>query len=169
MLKSDPPSTGSQHVGLLANGMTWEDMTVGSAFRTAARTVTESDLMAFVHLGGFNEPLFYDARHAAAGGYTGRLVPGALVYVLAEGLILQTNALHGTGLAFLHMELTVRAPTYVGDTLHVVVTTTQSRPSSKPGRGVVASSCSVRNQRDEEVAQFTPVRLLRGRDFVERG
>ena len=48
------------------------------SFRTAARTVTESDLTAFVNLCGFNEPLFYDARHAAEGGYRGRLVPGAM-------------------------------------------------------------------------------------------
>lgn len=156
-------------VPLLVSGLTWEDMKTGSAFRTAARTVTETDLMSFVHLGGFNEPLFYDARHASEGGYQGRLIPGALVYVLAEGLILQTNALHGTGLAFMHMELTIKAPTYVGDTLQVVVQTTESRPSSKPGRGVVASRCSVLNQRGEEVAVFMPVRLIRGRDFVATG
>ena len=122
-------------VPLLGQGLTWEDMTAGSSFRTAARTITESDLMSFVHLAGFNEPLFYDASHAAAGGYTGRLVPGALVYVLAEGLILQTNVLHGTGLAFMHMDYSVKTPTYVGDTLHVVVTTTESRASSQAGAG----------------------------------
>ncbi|MEU6750039.1 MaoC family dehydratase N-terminal domain-containing protein [Spirillospora sp. NPDC046719] len=149
----------------LVHGMTWEDMKAGSAFRTACRTVTETDLMSFVHLGGFNEPLFYDARHAAEGGYSGRLIPGALVYVLAEGLILQTNVLHGTGLAFMHMEFSVKRPTYVGDTLHVVVETTESRASSKPGRGVVTTRCGVVNQRGEEVAVFTPVRLIRGRDF----
>ena len=130
-------------VPLLGQGLTWEDMTAGSSFRTAARTITESDLMSFVHLAGFNEPLFYDASHAAAGGYTGRLVPGALVYVLAEGLILQTNVLHGTGLAFMHMDYSVKAPTYVGDTLHVVVATTEARASSQPGRGVVTSRCAV--------------------------
>ncbi|WP_433472319.1 MaoC family dehydratase [Spirillospora sp. CA-142024] len=151
----------------LVRGMTWEDMKEGAAFRTAARTVTETDLMSFVHLGGFNEPLFYDARHASEGGYTGRLLPGALVYVLAEGLILQTNVLHGTGLAFMHMEFSVKRPTYVGDTLHVVVEITGSRPSSKPGRGVVSSRCGVINQRGEEVAVFTPVRLIRGRDFAD--
>lgn len=154
-------------VPLLAQGMTWEDMTPGSAFRTAARTVTESDLMSFVQLGGFNEPLFYDASHAAAGGYSGRLIPGAMVYVFAEGLILQTNVLHGTGLAFMQMEFSVQAPTYVGDTIHVVVETTESRPSSKPGRGVVTARCSIINQRGEQVAYFTPVRLIRGKDFVE--
>ena len=154
-------------VPLLGRGLTWEDMSAGSSFRTASRTITESDLMSFVHLAGFNEPLFYDASHAAAGGYTGRLVPGAFVYVLAEGLILQTNVLHGTGLAFMHMEFSVKAPTYVGDTLHVIVTTTESRASSRPGRGVVTSRCAVVNQHGTEVAVFTPVRLIRGRDFKQ--
>jgi acyl dehydratase len=65
------------------------------------------------------------------------------------------------------MELSVRKPVYVGDTLHAIVTTTESRPSSKPGRGVVTARVSVRNQRDEEVLVFTPVRLIRGADYTE--
>ena len=60
---------------LLAQGQTWEEMTVGSVFRTAARTITETDLITFVTWGGFTEPLFLDASHAAAGGYTGRWFP----------------------------------------------------------------------------------------------
>src|SRR3954463_3697172 len=137
---------------MLATGLTWEQMTVGSSFRTASRTVTETDLVNFVALGGYNEPLFYDAEHATGAGYRGRLIPGGMVYFLAEGLILQTNVLHGTGLAFMHMELDIRSPTYVGDTLRVIVEVTESRASSKPGRGVVPSRCSVRTQRNQEVA-----------------
>jgi acyl dehydratase len=147
-------------------GSTWEEMTVGSAFRTAARTVTESDVVQFVNLCGFNEPLFYDERHAGKGGYTGRLVPGALVYALGEGLVIQTHSFAGTGLAFMHMELDVRRPTFVGDTLDVVVEITEARPSSKPGRGVVTSSNTVYNQRGDDVLVYTPVRLVRGRDFT---
>ncbi|WP_328437020.1 MaoC family dehydratase N-terminal domain-containing protein [Streptomyces sp. NBC_00444] len=150
---------------LLVRGLTYEEMPVGQIFRTARRTITETDLVNFVTWGGFTEPLFWDASHAADGGYTGRLVPGGLTYCLAEGLVLQTNVLHGTGLAFLHMELSVKGPVYVGDTLYAVVETTDSRPSSKPGRGVVTSRISVRNQRDEEVLVYTPVRLIRGRDY----
>lgn len=157
----------SADVEPLVRGKTWEEMTAGSSFKTAKRTVTEADLMTFINLGGFNEPLFYDASHAAAGGYAGRLVPGAMIYCIAEGLILQTNVLNGTGLAFMHMELSVKRPVYVGDTLLAICTTTESRPSSKPGRGVVTAHVSVRNQRDEEVLVFTPVRLIRGADFVE--
>ena len=159
--------TMTDKVPLLGHGLVFEEMTVGTSFRTAHRTITESDLMSFVNLGGFNEPLFYDARHAAGGGYTGRLVPGAFVYMVGEGLILQTNVLHGTGLAFMHMEFSVNGPTYVGDTLHVVVTVTDNRRASKGERGIVTTRCDIVNQRDEIVAVFTPVRLIRGRDYVE--
>lgn len=157
----------SSEVEPLTRGRTWEEMVPGSAFRTARRTVTEADLIQFITWAGFNEPLFYDASHAAAGGYTGRLIPGAMIYCLAEGLILQTNVLNGTGLAFMHMELTVKRPVYVGDTLHAIVRTTESRPSSKPGRGVVSAQVSVRNQDDAEVLTFSPVRLIRGADYRE--
>jgi acyl dehydratase len=164
---SPTPALSSADVKPLVRGRTWEEMEPGSSFRTARRTVTEADLATFVNWGGFNEPLFYDASHAAAGGYTGRLIPGAMIYCLAEGLILQTNVLNGTGLAFMHMELSVKRPVYVGDTLHAICTTTETRPSSKGGRGVVTAHVSVRNQQDEEVLVFTPVRLIRGRDFEE--
>jgi acyl dehydratase len=161
------PFVPSDTVEPLVRGKTWEEMTEGSAFATAKRTVTEADLIQFITWAGFNEPLFYDASHAAAGGYTGRLIPGAMIYCLAEGLILQSGVLAGTGLAFMHMELSVQRPVYVGDTLHAIVRTTQSRASSKPGRGVVTAHVSVRNQRDEEVLVFTPVRLIRGKDYEE--
>jgi acyl dehydratase len=142
-------------------------MKPGTSFRTAKRTITEADLVQFITWGGFNEALFFDASHGATGGYTGRLVPGAMTYCIAEGLVIQTQVLNGTGLAFMSMELSVKKPVYVGDTLHAIVTTTESRPSSKPGRGVVAARVSVRNQRDEEVLVFTPVRLIRGADYSE--
>ena len=150
---------------LLVQGQTWEEMTVGSVFRTAARTITETDLVTFVTWSGFNEALFLDASHAAAGGYTGRLVPGALVYCLGEGLVIQTNVINGTGLAFMSMDLSVKQPAYVGDTIHVVVEVTEARAASTGQRGVVTTKNSVRNQRGEDVLIYTPVRLIRGRGY----
>jgi acyl dehydratase len=154
-------------VPLLNAGMTYEQMTVGLRFRTAARTITETDLINFVTLTGFNEALFLDARHARLAGFTGRLVPGALTYSIAEGLVIQSHVLAGTGLAFVHMELDILHPVYVGDTLVTVVEVTESRASKKPGRGVVTSRNGVVNQRGEEVLVYTAVRIIRGRDYVE--
>jgi acyl dehydratase len=155
--RTDPP--------LLAQGRTWEEMTPGSAFRTAARTITETDLISFITWGGFTEALFLDASHAAAGGYAGRLVPGALVFCLGEGLVLQTNVLNGTGLAFMSMDLTIKRPAYVGDTIHVVVEVTEARPASTGARGVVTTRNTVRNADGEDVLIYTPVRLIRGRGY----
>jgi len=153
-------------VPLLAHGMTWEEMAVGSVFRTSARTITETDLVNFITACGFTEPLFWDARVASEANYSGRLVPGALTFCYAEGLVLQTNALHGTGLAFMHMELDIKAPVFAGDTIDVLVEVTESRSSSRPNRGVVTTRNTIRNQRDEIVATYTPTRLIKGRDWA---
>jgi acyl dehydratase len=144
-------------------GLTWDDMTVGRTFQTSTRTVTETDLVNFVTLFGFNEPLFSDARHAATAGYSGRLVPGALTYCMAEGLVFQTNTMHGTGLAFMGMQLEVKKPVFVGDTLSAVIEVTAARKASSGERGVVTTRVSVRNQDGDEVLVYNPVRLIRGR------
>ena len=67
------------------------------------------------------------------------LVPGALVYCLGEGLVIQTNVINGTGLAFMSMDLSIKQPAYVGDTIHVVVEVTQARPASTGQLGVVTT------------------------------
>jgi acyl dehydratase len=151
----------------LVRGLTFEEMVAGDRFRTAARTITETDLVNFVTLFGFNEPLFWDARHAASAGYRGRLVPGALTYCIAEGLLLQTHVLHGTGLAFLGMQLDVKKPVFVGDTLYATCEVLESRPASSGARGVVTTMVTVFNQDDDEVLSFRPVRLIRGKDYQQ--
>ena len=92
-------------------------------------------------------------------------VPGAMTFAIAEGLVLQTNVLHGTGLAFMHADMTVAQPVYVGDTIHVTVQVTESRQSRRPGRGIVISRNAVVNTRGEEVLVYNPVRMIRGDDF----
>jgi len=161
--------TDLEAIEQLGRGHTWEEMKEGQSFRTAARTITEADLVGFISSMGFTEALFFDASHAAEANYPGRLVPGALTYCIAEGLVLQTNVLQGTGIAFMHMDYDVKRPVFVGDTLQVVVTTTESRPSSRPGCGVVKSDNRIFNQKGEEVGIYRPVRLIRGRDFKAVG
>ena len=142
-------------------GLYWTQMTVGSAYSTASRTVTEVDLMRFVSM-GFTEPLFTDAAGAEAAGYRGRLVPGALTFCLAEGLLMQTNVIHGTGLAFLGTTLTVLAPVLIGDTICVSWEVTQARAASAGNRGIVTTRNLVRNSGGRVVMEYSPTRLIAG-------
>jgi acyl dehydratase len=151
-------------VPTLVHGRTWEEMTPGFTFRTTGRTITESDLIAFITLVGVNEPLFFDARFAPDHGYTGRLAPGMMTFAYAEGLVIQGGSIHGTGLAFLHTDLDIKAPVYVGDTITVVVEVTEQRAASSGNRGVVTTRNTVYNQRGEVVMVYSPVRLTKGSD-----
>ena len=144
-------------------GRTWDQSPEGFSFRTHRRTVTEHDLMTFVTTFGFNEELFTTSTAAVEeAGFEGRLVPGALTFCLAEGLVIQTGCIAGTGMAFMGTELKVRRPVYVGDTIEVTVEVVESRESSRPNRGVVKTRNLVRNQRGEVVLEYSPARMVKG-------
>jgi acyl dehydratase len=151
---------------LLGQGFHWQDLRVGQRFRSFRRTVTETDLIAFVSVTGMLEPLFVDATHQGAIG--GRPVPAALTYALIEGILLRTM-LHGTGLALLEVTQRALQPVRVGDTIGAEVTVTEIRPTSRGGRAVVACDVRVLNQRGDCVMEYLVKRLLAGRPGAEGG
>jgi acyl dehydratase len=158
--------TTNSRAPLLGRGLTWQELPVGTTFRTSTRTVTETDLIMFITWAGIVNPLFTDARFSReVEGYPGRLVPGMVTYCFSEGLIAQTGVMRGTGIAMLGLsELRHTGPVFVGDTVHSVVTVTVSRASKQPGRGVVTSKVEVLNQDDVVTLEYNPTRLIRGSD-----
>ena len=140
---------------------TWDTVDQDFVYTTASRTITQEDVQSFCRTADLRGQLFRDPAHAAAAGFPAPLVPGALVFSIADGLVLNTNTWHGSGIALLEVDFRLRAPSYVGDTLHVVVRTIDARPTSREDRGVVTSRASVRNQRGQEVMEFDAVRLIR--------
>ena len=65
------------------------------------------------------------------------------------------------GLAFLGATLEVKAPTVVGDTIHVEVEVTEARVTSRGDRGLVRFANKVVNQRGETVLAYDPLRMLK--------
>src|SRR4249920_407798 len=143
---------------ITGRGYCYEDLKVGFSFRTHRRTIAESDLASFVNLTWLTEELF-TVEDDAARAIKGRAVPGAMVYSFAEGLLLPT--MQDTGLAFLNATLDVKAPTLVGDTIHVEAEVTEHRLTSKGDRGLVRFANKVLNQRGEPVLEYNPLRLLK--------
>ena len=143
-------------------GVTFEDHAVGAVYRTRGRTVSETDIVTFVNLCGFVEPLFMDMEYVKRESVFGRrAAPGALTFALAEGLIMQTGLIHGTGMAFLGGEIRVVAPVLEGDTIRVEVEVTDKRETRKADRGIVTYRHRVLNQRDETVLEATLQRMIR--------
>ena len=159
-------SSSADEIPTMGLGLRWEDTPVGFRFKTVGRTITDADVTNFVSVTGMVEVLFTNLEYLKQESlFAGRrLVPGALVYTFAEGLLMQ-SVVQGTGLAFLGLEMTVERPTFTGDTIHAVVEVVESRPTSKPGRGIVKTRNTILNQNGESVMVYTPARLVKGRDY----
>lgn len=143
---------------VIGTGYFYEDLAVGMRFRTHRRTIREADLATFVNLTWLTEELF-TVDGDADRSLKGKVVPGAMVYAFAEGLLLPS--MQDTGLAFLGATLAVKAPTRVGDTIHVEVEVREARLTSKGDRGLVRSANRVVNQAGEAVLEYDPLRMLR--------
>jgi acyl dehydratase len=142
----------------VGRGFCFEDLAAGFRFKTHRRTIAEADAAAFINLTWLTEELFAVADDSAR-AIKGRPVPGALVYSFAEGLLLPS--MQDTGLAFLNCTLDIKAPTVVGDTIHVECEVIEQRLTSKGDRGLVRFANKVINQRGDLVLEYNPLRLLK--------
>jgi len=144
---SDAPPT-------IGRGFTFADLRVGFRFRTHRRTILEADLAAFANLTWLTEELFVVKKE-----HDRQLVPGALVYSFAEGLLLAS--MQDTGIAFLGATIDVKGPTRVGDTIHVECEVIEHRLTSKGDRGLVRFRNQVKKEDGEVVLEYNPLRLLK--------
>lgn len=143
---------------VIGGGFWFDDLTPGRRFATMGRTLTETDLVNFINMTWFTEPVFVNTHDTEGHALAGRVVPGMLVYAFAEGLV--APSVQFTGLAFLHTEIDVKAPTRVGDTIHVEAEVVEARKASKGSRGLVRTENRVINQRGETVLVYRPLRMV---------
>jgi acyl dehydratase len=145
----------------------YDDLAVGQAWVSGARTITEADVVAFAGISGDFNPIHVDAEHAAAGAFGERIAHGALVLAVATGLRQQQGTFRGSLKAWLGLrDWRFAAPVRFGDTLHVRTEVASMRETKDPSAGLVEQAVSVLNQRDEEVANGIFVTLMHRRAEV---
>jgi 3-hydroxybutyryl-CoA dehydratase len=141
-----------------------EDLEPGQRFESVGRTVTEADIANFAGVSGDFYLLHTNEEWVRANTpFEGRIAHGLLVLAISSAL--KTPVL-GELEVIAYLEATRRftAPTYPGDTIHVVHTIEEARLSkSRPGTGVVSISVYVLNQRGETVQNGRDVSLVAAR------
>ncbi len=140
-------------------GLYWDDFEKGAQFETSRRTVTEADVAQFAGLSGDYNPLHTDEEFAKTTPFGRRAAHGMLVLSIASGLANQLAIFEGTTISLLDISARWTAPTFPGDTIHVVMTVTDTRASSKPDRGIVEISVQVFNQNNVVVME-SPWKVL---------
>ena len=141
----------------------FDDLKVGDEFETGARTITESDVVAFATLTGDMNPLHTDAEFAKSTQHGQRLVHGLLLITYAVGLLDRAGYFSGTAVAQLGIrDWRYERPVFIGETIHVKLRIGALRATSDGKRGIVDREIAIHNQRGEVVAHGTiPVMLRR--------
>src|SRR5581483_3473714 len=147
----------------------FEEIEIGETLHTHRRTITEADIVNFAGLSGDFFYVHMDDIGAKDSIFEKRVALGYFVLSAAAGLFVDPAP--GPVLANYGLEaLRFVKPVYIGDTIQVRLTCKQKtakedREGQVP-QGVVAWDVEVTNQRDETVAVYTILTLVRRKSGV---
>ncbi|MGD8399079.1 MAG: MaoC/PaaZ C-terminal domain-containing protein [Anaerolineae bacterium] len=136
--------------------MYFEEFEVGQTVMSAGRTITESDIVGFAALSGDWNAIHTDAEYAAAHPFGQRVAHGLLVLSIATGLANRLGFMEESVLAFREIgSWKFSLPTYIGDTIRVRASVTETRPMRRLGGGLVTFKVELLNQDDQIVQRGT--------------
>ena len=91
------------------------------------------------------------------------IAPGLLTVSMADGLSILSGIIHRTGMALLGMEMNVKAPVFIGDTISVEIEALNKRETKKEDRGIITFLHRVVNQNGETVIEYKVTRMIKRR------
>lgn len=144
-------------------GLTYDEFEIGAVYESQARTVTEADVATFAGLSGDFNPLHTDAEFGKTTPFGGRIAHGMLTVAMSTGMSNWTGLFAGTTIALLEQNIKYKAPVMFGDTIHLKMTVTEKKETSKPDRGIVTVAAQVLNQNDVLVVDMVWVHLMQRR------
>lgn len=144
-------------------GLYFEEYNIGDSITTAARTITEADIVAFAALTGDWNAIHVDAEYAKQGMFGERIAHGLLGLSIASGLAVRLGFMDDTILAFMGLEWKFRAVIKIGDTIHVRADIAEKKPVPRLGGGLITFNVEVLNQRGETAQKGTWTMLLKMR------
>ena len=140
-----------------------EDFEVGQKYKSAGRTVTESDIGWFAGLSGDMSSLAINTEIANKSDFGGRIAQGMLGSSILFGLWVRLGLMELNGIALLETNWKYVLPIRPGDTIHAECEVTQVKLSSKPYKGIVSMKINGVNQVEEVVQEGHIVFLMKAR------
>lgn len=142
-------------------GQYFEQFEIGQQLVTAARTITETDIVNFAGMTGDYNQIHTDAEFAAQDTFGQRVAHGMLVQSIATGLAVQSGIIEGTVLAFREQTAKFSLPVFIGDTVHVEIEITEKKALPRLGGGTINMKYGVFNQQGKAVQRGDWVMLIK--------
>jgi len=139
----------------IRRGLYFEEIALGDSMTSPARTITETDIVAFAALSGDWTAIHTDAEYAAKGNFGERVAHGLLALSIASGLAVRLGFIEGTALAFRELEWKFSLPIKIGDTIHIRAEVAEKKAVPRLGGGIVTLDVAVLNQRNEVTQRGT--------------
>ncbi|CDO35883.1 MaoC/PaaZ C-terminal domain-containing protein [Novosphingobium sp. KN65.2] len=134
-------------------GLYYDEMEVGQEWISPGRTVTDYDILAFATLTSDMNPIHVDHEYCKTTPFGAPIAHGFLIASLAAGFGARMGIAEGTIVANLGISWRFQNPVKAGDTIHLVMSVKEKRPSkSRPGEGIIIRTYDVKNQRGETCA-----------------
>jgi acyl dehydratase len=144
-------------------GLRYQDLSVGMAFRSPGRTITDYDVIGFGTLTGDLSEVHTSDVYAEASQFGRRIAHGMLGLAYAHGLMWpRTEMLRDTAIAFLGIsDWRFVAPIFLGDTIFVNYSVAEMRDStSNPDQAIVSFDVEVVDQDGRVCQRGRKVELL---------
>jgi acyl dehydratase len=132
-------------------GRYFEEFEIGEIIESAARTVTETDVVIFAGLSGDYNQLHTDVEYAKDTLFGERVAHGLLGLAIVSGLAARLGFIEGTVQAFRELEWKFSGPIKIGDTIRARFEIRKKREMRRLGSGLITLNVAVLNQRDEVV------------------
>lgn len=145
-------------------GMYFEEFQAGQKIVTAARTITETDIVLFAGLSGDFNQIHVDAEFSKTTPFGARVAHGILGLSIASGLVVQTGFMEGTIMAFREInEWKFIKPIYIGDTIHVETEIKETKALPRIGGGSIVIALEVKNQKGDTLMKGSWTALITSR------
>jgi 3-hydroxybutyryl-CoA dehydratase len=144
-------------------GLYFEQFALGDSMTSPARTITETDIVAFAALSGDWTAIHTDAEYAAKGNFGERVAHGLLGLSIASGLAVRLGFIEETAIAFRELDWKFSLPIKIGDTIHMRAEVVEKKAVPRLGGGMVALDVAVLNQRNEVTQRGTWKMLVKSR------
>lgn len=134
-------------------GKFFEDFEIGESNMTAARTITESDIVMHAMHSGDWQPHHTDAEFCKTQPIKKPIAHGNLTFVVSTGLIFRAQgAPNPNVMAYGYNKIRFPHPVYAGDTIKTEVKIIDKQDAKQPTHGLLTQAETTTNQRGETVA-----------------
>lgn len=141
----------------------FDELREGREIETAARTITEADIVNFAGVSGDYNYLHTDRERMSDTEYGEPIAHGALVFSVVTGLLWQSRHRRPDVVAFYGVDnMRFTAPVYAGDTVHAEAELVEKEARDHPeASGVVTNRVEAVNQEGETVLSCLMKALVR--------